>query len=149
MKITNDTTGLITHDSIVVTPQELNDDAGWALVQSKKTRKEIQKAKEEDLAAFPPLPSIQKDDESVAKLSEKSSSSSKCSMKLKLNKIFNNNKNNKSNKCVPKEVVVTKNDVKHNNINQEYDEVIRISSSDSDIFDNISIMSAVLQVWLI
>ena len=75
----------------------------------------------------------------MAKLSgKKSASSSKRSMKIKLNKIFNNNK---SNKCTPKEVVVTRNDVKHNNINQENDEVISISSSDSDIFDNISIMS--------
>ena len=76
----------------MVAPQELNDDTGWTLVQSKKTWKERQKAKEENLTAFPPLPSIQKDDESVAKLLEKSVSSNKRSIKLKLNKIFNNNK---------------------------------------------------------
>ena len=45
----------------MVAPRELNDDAGWTLVQSKKTRKERQNAKEENLATFPPLPSIQKD----------------------------------------------------------------------------------------
>ena len=126
----------------MVAPEELNDDAGWTHVQSKKTQKERQKAKEENLTAFPPLPSIQKDDESVAKLSEKSASSSKHSMKIKLNKIFDNNK---SNKCASKEVAVTRNDAKYNNINQENDEVISISSSDSDIFDNISIMSTVHQ----
>ena len=49
----------------MVAPQELNDDAGWTLDQSKKTWKERQKAKEENLTAFPPLPSIQRDDESV------------------------------------------------------------------------------------
>ena len=79
----------------MVAPRELNVDAGWTLIQSKKTRKERQKAKEENLTAFLALPSIQKDDESVAKLSEKSASSSKHSMKLKLNIIFNNNKSNK------------------------------------------------------
>ena len=69
MKNAKDTTGLITQDSIMVAPQELNDDAGWILVQSKKTWKERQKAKEENLAAFSPLLSIQKDDELVDKLS--------------------------------------------------------------------------------
>ena len=59
-------------------------------------------------------------------------------MKLNLNKIFNNIK---SNNCAPREVVVTRNDIKNNNIKQEYDEVISLSSSDSDIFNNISIMS--------
>ena len=66
----------------MVAPEELNDDTDWTLVQSKKTWKERQKAKEENLTAFPPLPSIQKDDESMASLSEKAASSSKCSMKM-------------------------------------------------------------------
>ena len=61
MKTTKDPTGLITQDSIIVAPQELNDDASWTLIQSKKTRKERQKAKEKNLTAFPPLPSIQED----------------------------------------------------------------------------------------
>ena len=70
----------------MVAPHELNDDASWTLVQSKKTQKERQKAKQENLAAFPPLPSIQKGDESVAKLSEKSASSSKHSIKQRFAK---------------------------------------------------------------
>ena len=92
MKTTKDTTGLITQDSIMVAPQQLNDDAGWTLVQSKKTQKERKKAKQEQLAAFPPLPNIQNNQESVANSSKKPASSSKRSIRAKMNKIFQNYK---------------------------------------------------------
>ena len=71
MKTTKDTTGLITKDSIMVAPQQLNDDASWTLVQSKKTQKERKEKQQKELAAFPPLPKIEKNQESVAKLSKK------------------------------------------------------------------------------
>ena len=60
MKTAKDTTGLITQDSIMVAPQQLNDDTSWTLIQSKKTWKERKEAKQANLAAFPPLSSIQK-----------------------------------------------------------------------------------------
>ena len=60
MKTIKDTTGLLIQHSIMVAPQEINDNADWSLVQSKKTQKKRQKAKQENLATFPPLPSIQK-----------------------------------------------------------------------------------------
>ena len=77
MKTTKDTTGLITQDSIMVSPQKLNDDAGWTLVQSKKIRKARAKVRQEHMADFPPLLHAQSNEESVACLSKKSASSSK------------------------------------------------------------------------
>ena len=122
MKITKDTTWLITQDSIMVAPQEVNDDANWTLVESKKTQKERKKAKQENFAAFPPLPSIKKHEESVNKLSKKPGFSSKWSVKLKLNKIF---KNIKSDNYAPKEVVIdTNTDIKQKyNKRENNDEV--------------------------
>ena len=40
MKTNKDPKGLITQDSIIVAPQELNDDTNWTLVESKQTRKQ-------------------------------------------------------------------------------------------------------------
>ena len=79
-----------------------------------------EKAKQENLTAFSPLPNVQKNEESVTKLSMKSASSSKSSMKLNLNKKFNNTK---SDNCAPKEFVIkTRDGVKEEN----NDEVISI-----------------------
>ena len=72
-----------------------------------------EKAKQENLTAFSPLPNVQKNEESVTKLSMKSASSSKSSMKLNLNKKFNNTK---SDNCAPKEFVIkTRDGVKEEN----------------------------------
>ncbi len=115
----------------MVALQELNDDVGWTLVQSKKTQKERAKARQENMAAFPLLPYTQSNEELVTKLSKKSASSSKSSMKPKLSKIFNNNK---LNKCSPKEVIIkTRTDFEQGiKTAKNHDEVISISSSDSD-----------------
>ena len=42
----------------MVAPQELNDDANWTLVESKQTRKLREKERLENLAQFPPLPTV-------------------------------------------------------------------------------------------
>ncbi len=124
----------------MVAPQELNDDAGWTLVQSKKTQKERSKARQDNMAAFPPLLCTQSNEELVVSLLKKSASSNKNSMKPKLNKIFNNNK---SSKCAPKEVTIkTRTDVKQEDKNaKKIDEVISISSTDSNIMDGMSTIS--------
>ena len=101
----------------MVALQELNDDVSWILVQYKKTQKERQKVKQKNLATFPPLPNIQKDNEAVANLSKKSTSSSKTSMKLQMNKILNKNT---SDNCTTKQVIVKiRNGVKHCNISNK------------------------------
>ena len=124
----------------MVAPQELNDDAGWTLVQSKKTRKERVKARQEHMAAFLPLSCTQDNEESVASLSNKSASSSKCSMKPNLSKIFNINK---LSKCALKEVTIkARTDAKQEDKNEaKVDDIISLSSTDSNIMDNMSIIS--------
>ena len=61
-------------------------------------------------------------------------------MKPKLSNIFNNNK---SNKCAPEEVIIkTITDVEQESRTEKNrDEVISISSSDSDIMDDMSLIS--------
>ena len=130
MKTNKDTTGLITQASIMVAPQELNDDANWTLVQSKKTRKQKEKERQEHLAQFPPLST--ENEGSVAK-SKESASSKHRTTKINLSKIFNREKLATK---TPKTITIKHTKKSQNNqdsIKQDKNEIISIlSSSDRD-----------------
>ena len=137
MKTNKDTTGLITQASIMVAPQELNDDANWTLVQSKKTRKQKEKERQEHLAQFPPLST--ENEGSVAK-SKESASSKHRTTKINLSKIFNREKLATK---TPKTITIKHTKKSQNNqdsIKQDKNEIISILSS-SDSSDDASSIS--------
>ena len=98
MKTNKDPNRLITQESIIVAPQELNDDASWTLVESKKTLKQNKKERLQRLAQFPPLLKVR---EGPVAISQESASSKQVSIKIHLNKIFNGDKlANKTHKLI-------------------------------------------------
>jgi len=139
MKTNKDPNGLITQESIMVAPQELNDDASWTLVESKKTRKQNKKERLQHLAQFPPLPKVK--DGSVA-MSQESASSKRLSTKINLNKIFNGERlANKTPKVITFKNNTKKIKDKDTNMQKEKqndDEIISISSTET-IDDNTTI----------
>ena len=89
MKTNKDHKGLITQDSIMVTPQELNDDAHWTLVESKQTQKFQEKERLQNLTQFPPLLTV---NEGSAVMSTETTSSKHRANTINLKKIFNEDK---------------------------------------------------------
>ena len=136
MKTNNDPKGLITQDSIMVAPQELNDNANWTLVESKQTRKLQEKERLQNLAQFPPLPTV--NEGSVAMLTE--TASSKCrANKIYLKKIFNEYKQSSG---TPRTITIKNIELinTEKNTKSEEKEVIDISSS-TDTFDDLTSIS--------
>ena len=137
MKTNKDPKGLITQDSIMVAPRELNDDANWTLVESKQTRKLREKERLENLAQFPPLPTV---NEGSVAMSTETASSKRRANKINLKKIFNEDKQSSG---TPRTITIKNIDLikkEEKCTKSEEKKVIDISSS-TDTFDDLTSIS--------
>ena len=120
----------------MVAPQELNDDANWTLVESKQIQKLRQKESLQNLAQFPPLPTV---NEGSVAMSTETASSKRRTNKINLKKIFNKDKQSSG---TPRTITIKNIELintEKKNTKSEEKEVIDISSSTDTIDDLTSI----------
>ena len=137
-----DPRGLITQDSIItysiiVAPQELNDDTNWTLVESKQTHKLQEKKRLQNLAQLPHLPTV---NEGLVAMSTETASSKRRANKINLKKFFNEDKQSSgtTRTITIKNISLIKKEEKYTK--PEEKGVIDISSS-TDTFDHLTSIS--------
>ena len=136
MKTNKDPKGLITQDSIMVAPRELNDDANWTLIESKQTCKLWEKERLQNLAQFPPLPTV---NEGSVAISTETASSKRRTNKINLKKIFKDKQSSGISRIITIKNIELINKENKNSKSEEK-EVIDISSS-TDTFDDLTSIS--------